>query len=87
MHILTTYDDIDPKPFIISLYLISFFNLLIVDFAITMGKGIIRIYKHSQWNWIYTSPNTDFLRTQRPGTSTKTRSTIACGASVGAHDL
>ena len=52
-----------------------------------MGKGIIRIYKHSQWSWPYPPPNTNFVIPQRPEPSTQTQCTSAYDASVGAHDL
>ena len=28
--------------------------------TVNMGKGVYRVYKHSQHNWTYPSPNTTF---------------------------
>ena len=69
------------------MYLISFFGLITICFKITTRKGIRRIYKHSQGNWPYSSPNTTFVIPQRPETSTQTQRSSVCDDSMGAHDL
>ena len=52
-----------------------------------MGKGIDRIYKYDQQNWLYTSLNTTFVLPQFYENYIQTQRTSAFFASMGAHAL
>ena len=63
------------------------FNFAHIFSKITTGKGIDRIYKHTQRNWTYPSPNTNFVIPHSPHTSIQNLRISACAASLGAHVL
>ena len=52
-----------------------------------MGKGIRRIYKHSQSNWTYPPPNTTSVIPQHTDPSKQTKSTSSFDVTVDSHDL
>ena len=55
--------------------------------GITAGKGILRIYKYHQWNWLYKSPNTSFIMPPCFDTSIQTQCNSYFDAYVGANDV
>ena len=43
-------------------FFVQVFILITIVLAVAMGKDIVRVYKYSQRNWTYPSPNTKLIK-------------------------